>query len=201
MPNSEATKRRVKKQAGFERLQHIANHPNLFSFLISLRQEPKSELESHRRSGSWKACAFMVALPWCHFTLKAPKPKSLSYPAELRTIGDELRAKRLDRGLLQREVARQIGVTTCPIMYWETNRVAPALRFLPKITEFLGYDPCADRQPQSFGDQLRAHRRKLGRSQKEVAVLLGIDQSTLASWEREEHRPAKRSLQLIDEFL
>jgi transcriptional regulator with XRE-family HTH domain len=86
-------------------------------------------------------------------------------------------------------------------MYWETNRVSPALRFLPKIIAFLGYDPCVDRQPQSLAEQLKAQRKKLGLSQKKLAGLLGIDQSTLASWERVEHRPTKTSLHLVNEFL
>ena len=41
------------------------------------------------------------------------------------------RTKRLDLGLLQRQV--EIGVDECAIYNWETNRVAPAVRLIPKI--------------------------------------------------------------------
>jgi transcriptional regulator with XRE-family HTH domain len=143
----------------------------------------------------------MVALPCCHVTLSVSKPKNPSYPAELNTIGDHLRKRRLDLGLLQKEVAKHIGVTTCTIQYWETYRVSPSIRFIPLINEFLGYDPLANEHPRSLAEQLRAHRRRLGVSHKRMAALLGIDQSSIAGWERGEHRPTKESLQVIDRFL
>ena len=143
----------------------------------------------------------MGSLPCCHVTLCASKPKNRAYPIELITIGVHLRARRFDLGLLQREVADQIGVTKCTIQYWETNRVTPALRFRPRITKFLGYDPNANTFPGSLSERLKAHRTKLGLSRKKLAALLGIDQSNLAGWERGEHRPTSRSLKLIERFL
>jgi len=143
----------------------------------------------------------MVALPFCHVTLCAARLSNPAYPPSLNTLGDHIIQRRLDLGLFQKQVARQIGVTTCTIMYWETNRVAPALRFIPSIIEFLGYDPTEKTNAQSLAEGLRAHRKRLGLSQKKLAALLGIDQSTLASWEREKHRPTRKSLQLVDEFL
>jgi DNA-binding transcriptional regulator YiaG len=86
-------------------------------------------------------------------------------------------------------------------MYWETNRVAPAIRFFPRIIEFLGYDPTEKTNRQSLADRLQAHRRKLGLSRKKLAIILETDESNLAGWEREEHRPTKRSLKLITAFL
>ena len=142
----------------------------------------------------------MVALPFCHVTLCAARLSNPAYPPSLNTLGDHIIQRRLDLGLFQKQVARQIGVTTCTIMYWETNRVAPALRFIPSIIEFLGYDPTEKTNPQSLAEGLRAHRKRLGLSRKKLAALLGIDQSTLASWEREKHRPTRESLQLVDEF-
>src|SRR5215813_5233625 len=85
--------------------------------------------------------------------------------------------------------------------HWETNRVAPALRFIPKIIEFLGYDPWGDEQPSSLADQLKAYRRRLGLSRKKLARLLGTDESNLAGWDSGEHRPTKKSLRLISMLL
>ena len=143
----------------------------------------------------------MVALPCCHVTLSGSKPKNPAYPAELNTIGDHLRKRRLDLGLLQKELAVRIGVTTCTIMYWETNRVSPAIRFIPKIVQFLGYDPNANVVPQSFSERLKTRRLKLGVSGRKLAGLLKTDESNLAGWERGQHRPTKRSLKLINRFL
>ena len=103
--------------------------------------------------------------------------------------------------MLQREVAEQIGTTMCTIQYWETNRVAPALRFRPRIARFLGYDVYDRSEPKLLSGRLKAHREKLGLSRKKMAALLGIDPSNLAGWETEKHRPTKKSLELINTFL
>jgi transcriptional regulator with XRE-family HTH domain len=137
----------------------------------------------------------------CYVTLSATKPKDRSYPAELNTIGDHLRKRRLDLGLLQREVAERIGVTKCTIQYWETNRVVPALRFRPRIAVFLGYDTSGWSEPESVAERLKAHRVRLGLSRKKLAALLGVDPSNIAGWETEKHKPSKKSLELIDTFL
>jgi len=86
-------------------------------------------------------------------------------------------------------------------MYWETNRVAPALRFLPKIIEFLGYDPGVGSQPRCLSGELKAHRRKLGLSRKKLAALIGTDESNLAGWETGRHQPTKKSRRIITDFL
>jgi transcriptional regulator with XRE-family HTH domain len=124
------------------------------------------------------------------------KPTDPSYPAELNTIGDHLRKRRLDLGLLQREVAKKIGVTTCTIQYWETNRVGPALRFRPRIAIFLGYDFFRGGAPELVAEKLRVHRERLGLSRKRFAAPLGIDPSNVAGWETERYRPSGRSLEL-----
>jgi len=143
----------------------------------------------------------MVAFPFCHVTLSAAKPGDRAYPVELKRIGDHLKKRRLELGLLQRDVAERIGVTKCTIQYWENNRVAPAVRFIPRISEFLGYDPGADAHSSSLAEQLKNQRRKLGLSQKKLASLLGIDQSSVAGWETEKHKPTKKSLKHIRIFL
>lgn len=47
----------------------------------------------------------------------------------------------MDLGLLQREVAGQLGVDVTTVTNWELNRASPALRLLPGIIWFLGYAP------------------------------------------------------------
>lgn len=78
------------------------------------------------------------ALPFCHFAIKAEKPKESEYPKALITVGDRLRAKRLDLELLQKEVGAILGVTEDTICYWENNRVKSSRRMLHRIHHFLG---------------------------------------------------------------
>ena len=78
---------------------------------------------------------------FCGLTLTAPLPPAPAYPAELVTFGNHILKRRLDLGLLQREVAAEIGVSTQTLQYWEVGRHQPAVRNLPAIARFLGYVP------------------------------------------------------------
>ena len=78
---------------------------------------------------------------------------------------------------------------------WESNTSLPAIRYLPAIIQFLGYDP----QPSvdSFPDRLATARRTLGLSQRKMAEKLGIDPGTLQGWEAGRHQPTGKSLEII----
>lgn len=80
-------------------------------------------------------------LPFCQLTLRATKPRPSAYPASLSTIGDHIRTKRVDLGLRQCDVAEVVGVTTSTVTNWESNRTSPDLRAVPKVIEFLSYEP------------------------------------------------------------
>ena len=91
----------------------------------------------------------MPALPFCHLTLKAERPKPETYPDELITYGDHIRARRLDAGLSQRQAAEAISVDETSVFNWESNRVQPAVRLVPAIIRFLGYCPYTPALPVS----------------------------------------------------
>jgi len=105
----------------------------------SVRRNVESAEASNdtRGLGHSKSHKGTPALPFCHFKIKAEKPKDSRYPAEQETIGDRLRARRLDLGLYQKDVAGIIGVTVDTICYWENNRVRPSKDRTSVITEFL----------------------------------------------------------------
>jgi transcriptional regulator with XRE-family HTH domain len=73
--------------------------------------------------------------------LRARKPSNPAYPRELRTLGDHLRRRRLDLGLLQREAAARIGCSVSAVNNWERNRTQPKMTLVPAILAFLGYVP------------------------------------------------------------
>jgi transcriptional regulator with XRE-family HTH domain len=143
----------------------------------------------------------MVALPFCRRTLTVAKPKDSSYPAALSTLGDHLRSRRLDLGLLQKDVAAQIICTVDTITNWELNRCQPELEYIPRIIAFLGYDPTVSQRAESLGEGIRLKRRRLGLSLKELGARLGTDESNLWGWETGRHNPTRRSLALIESFL
>ena len=104
------------------------------------------------------------------------------------TLGDHLRKRRLDLGLLQKQLAEKLGVDEMTICNWEINRTSPQLRFIPKIIAFLGYSRY-NTQCGTLGKRIVACRRLMGLSQKELAPRLGVEASTLGRSETGRGQP------------
>jgi transcriptional regulator with XRE-family HTH domain len=113
-----------------------------------------------------------VALPFCHLELRAARRKPAGYPKQINTLGDHLRARRLDLKLLQKQVADQIGVHELAITGWEGNASIPEVRYMPAIIQFLGYNPLT--AASSLPECLVTARRALGLSQRKMAAKLGV---------------------------
>jgi len=101
--------------------------------------------------------------------------------------------------LTKRQLSLRLNVSDVTIYLWEKNRVEPSLRLLPKIIKFLGYYP-DETSAKSLGEKLRYFRRVQGLSQKKLAQLLKIDESTIGNWEKDENLPLKRNLQKLLDF-
>ena len=138
-------------------------------------------------------------MPFCHFVINSPRPKCGDYPKRLNSLGDHLRARRIDLGLFQAQVAKQIAVHELTITNWEGNESEPAVRYIPAIIGFLGYNPFS--AGESLADRLALHRRAQGLSQREMATRLGVDCGTVRGWESGAHQPAGRKLELLKAIL
>lgn len=133
-----------------------------------------------------------LALPFCHVTLRAPKPKPPNYPRNPNTLGAHIRKRSPELGLLQREVAKQIGADATTIYRWENNETSPPVRHIPQIIQFLGYNPLPP--GSALLERLKICRKILGLSQKALARPLGVDPTTLGMWERGKRYPSKKLL-------
>jgi transcriptional regulator with XRE-family HTH domain len=176
VPNSASRKLRLEcrcDRAGGRRLSSDSAE-----FAAACRCIPSADRSEIRRH--------IPALPFCHVRLKAEKPKSPKYPKYLKSIGDHIRKKRLDLGLLQRDVAAQIGVSQDTIYNWERNANSPQVHELPAVIRFLGYNPLP--LARTAPDRLVRARHELGLTQKAMAGRLGIDPTTLARREKGKKR-------------
>ncbi|MCP4369484.1 MAG: helix-turn-helix domain-containing protein [Deltaproteobacteria bacterium] len=135
-------------------------------------------------------------MPSSQIVLKAKKPLPTAYPKILKTLGDHLRKSRLDLKLLQKDVAQKLGACEQSICNWEKNLSKPAIKYIPKIVEFLGYVPF-DTYPKSIGEKIVLYRKLYGLSQKLLARQLGIDPSTLREWEMNRKQPPERIFKII----
>jgi len=70
---------------------------------------------------------------------------------------------------------------------------------MPVIIEFLGYNPLPE--ATTMAGRLVRQRTTLGLTQKQAAVTIGVDQGTLARWERGEREPAGKWLERVERSL
>jgi DNA-binding transcriptional regulator YiaG len=138
-------------------------------------------------------------LPFCQSQIRLPKPKPTAYPIKINTLGDHIRNRRLDLSLFQKQVADQLAVSEDTISNWEGNTTSPAVRHVPAILGFLGYDPIP--VAQGLPEGVAAARKRLGLSQRKLAAQLGVDPTTVRHWEAGRHRPTQRSLHVIAKVL
>ena len=123
-------------------------------------------------------------MPNRQITLTCEKPKGLEYPKDPQTLSEHLRKRRLDLGLLQKDVAQRIGASVASVWLWENGKVEPEVKWMPAIIAFLGRDPRS--QAQTLGERLVWFRKGRGWSQKQLAADLQVDPTTLSRWELEQ---------------
>lgn len=120
-------------------------------------------------------------MPFCRgvpLHLKALRKKD--YSEEPKTLGEHLKKRRKELGLLQREAAERLGCDVFTYINWEKNRTRPiASRFRPVIN-FLGHDPMPE--PTTLAERLEGKRRATGMTFGQVAERLGWDEGTLTRY-------------------
>ena len=104
-------------------------------------------------------------------------------------IGDHIRKRRLELGLLQKETATLIGVTDDTLRDWELHGRPPRARHIPEIIKFLGYDP--ELPPQNVAGLIARERMRRGLSISKMAALVGVSDDTLRNWEAGRYLPMK----------
>ena len=104
-----------------------------------------------------------------------------SYPKAFNHIGDHIRATRLDRGLTMQDIAKLIGTNGSTVSHWEKKVTEPALRYWPRIIEFLGY--CPYQRCQTLPEKAGRWRQLAGLDTLELAKKLGVDQRTYLKFE------------------
>jgi transcriptional regulator with XRE-family HTH domain len=116
-------------------------------------------------------------VPFCHqtpLTLKALRPKD--YSEDPPTIGQHLKKRRRELGLLQRGASERMGVSAETVANWENGKTEPVAAQFRPVVAFLGYDPT--RAPTTLAGRLEAKRRVLGVTFAQVARYLEWDPGT-----------------------
>lgn len=118
------------------------------------------------------------------------------------TLGEHIRKVRMDKQLLQEDVAKLFKVSLDCITGWENGRSEPRISYYRRIIAFLGYYPF-NSEVSGIPRQMLIYRKINGLTQKQLAEKVGVNASTITHWERSEHRPKGQVLakliKIIDE--
>lgn len=138
------------------------------------------------------------ALAFFGVELKAQLPsKTIENP---QNIGEHIKKRRLELKLLQSDLAKIFDVCEDSITGWENGRNTPQIQYYPKLIEFLGYSPFLV-ETETLGGRIKQFRILNGLSQKAFAIKMGVNESTIFSWEKGEHSPFPAKRKILEEIL
>jgi transcriptional regulator with XRE-family HTH domain len=95
-------------------------------------------------------------------------------------LGQHLKKRRRELGLLQREAAERVGVSKATYANWKNDKARPVTAQFKPVVMFLGHDPTPE--PTTLVGRLEAKRRTLGATFDQVAAHLGWDRATLTRY-------------------
>lgn len=128
-----------------------------------------------------------------------PKPLGDKYIAIPSTLGQKIRNRRLELGVLQKDVADILHTSVDTITNWENGNTSPQISFYPSIISFLGYFPFNITQ-ETTGGIIKAYRFRKGLSIKNLAKNWQIDEKSLLAYELNKREPSKKLQQKIVHF-
>jgi DNA-binding XRE family transcriptional regulator len=119
---------------------------------------------------------------------------------ESSPIGLHIRKRRLALNLTQKAVALKINVSTDCVTFWENGRAKPQIQHMPKIIEFLGYNPVTY-ENLTIGGRIKNYRIQHGLSHKKMGKMLEVDGATICTWEIGKFIPKGRNLTRLNALL
>lgn len=122
------------------------------------------------------------------------------YPKVIKSIGDEFKAHRMDRGLSQKEVATMLNVSPGFIFLLESGKVS-TIKGIHAVYTFLGRLPLRlnvdETTPQG---KLFVYRIRTGDTLRMIAKELGIDINALIRFTKQKG-VSNRTLERIERYL
>ena len=125
----------------------------------------------------------------------------------LKSVADKLRYARLTAGLCQDELAVKLGIDRVTILRYENGQVAEEnmqIEWLVQIAVVCGMDKhfcCCPYHVfllEDAGKQIKQYRKRMGFTQKKLAVELGVSVTTIKRWERNENKPPRLMWELVN---
>ncbi|HSU27047.1 MAG TPA: helix-turn-helix domain-containing protein [Chitinophagaceae bacterium] len=118
----------------------------------------------------------------------------------MNTVGDHIRAWRINNKLFQADIAKRLGVCEDTVVGWEMRNRKPTVKQMPGIIQMIGYLPI-EVDASTFGGRITRYRYKHGLTPKELGLLLSADASTVRAWEAGKNMPHKSRIKDIEDAL
>lgn len=125
-------------------------------------------------------------------------------------ISDNLKRLRIERGLTQQQVGKQLGTSKQAYSYWESGQHTPRFETIKKLADILGVttdqiteeyvQPYDESETASFTERLISLRKEKGVNQTEIAKGLHISQQTYSQWESGNRSPSQKTLEKLAKF-
>lgn len=113
-------------------------------------------------------------------------------------FGTRLQLARRRLGLSQAELGAQIEVSKNTVWEWENGRHEPRGETRDAVERLIEE---AFSEDELVAMSIRSVRKRLGITQRELAVRLGVYPKTVSRWERGLRRPSEEQLERIDRLL
>ena len=138
------------------------------------------------------------ALAFFGIELKTVRPsQSIENP---QVIGEHIKNRRLQLKLTQADVAKVFEICEDSITGWENGRSEPQIQFYPKIIKFLGYNPFPV-NIETLAGRIKNYRITQGLSHKKFGQKIGVDASTISTWEEGKHKPTSKMTKILEEII
>ena len=144
----------------------------------------------------------MLALPFRNMPIVNNNPLIKIKLDENSPIGLHIRKKRLQLQMKQGDVAKFIGVTESCIWNWENlqSESMPMIHCMPKIIEFLGYNPIKI-DTSTLSGRIKKYRIEHGLSTSGFGELVGVDGSTIGAWEAKTSFPRPSKMEALERIM
>jgi transcriptional regulator with XRE-family HTH domain len=120
-------------------------------------------------------------VPFCRQTLLTLKALRLKdYSENPQILGEHLKKRRRELGLLQREAAERMGIQRDTYVNWEKDKTTPVASQFRPVVAFLGCDPSP--AARTLAERVEAKRRELGVTFEQAAKYLGWDPGSLTRY-------------------
>jgi DNA-binding transcriptional regulator YiaG len=146
-------------------------------------------------------CNIPLAIPFSELNIQVPLPDKRSFPASLQSLGDHIKAARLQHKTPIKDLINELAISRETLRGWELNQFEPHVVHYPKIIKLLGYWPFSF-ETNSIAGKIKKYRYCHGLTQLQFAKLLGTHTSMVWHWECNNRIPLddtrKRILALVE---